>query len=81
LGREPESSGCLTRTRDEADRRVVRLFVTKVGAKILKQAPDPASGRLPEAIARLSPTELAALETALQSLSRELGVSPDISRR
>jgi DNA-binding MarR family transcriptional regulator len=76
-----ESSGCLTRTRDEADRRVVRLFVTKVGAKILKQAPDPASGRLPEAIARLSPTELAALETALQSLSRELGVTPDVSRR
>lgn len=76
-----ESSGCLRRTRDEADRRVVRLFVTKVGAKVLKQAPDPASGRLPEAIARLSPNELAALETALQSLSRELGVSTDTSRR
>ena len=75
-----ESTGCLTRTRDEADRRVVRLFVTKVGTKVLKQAPDPASGRLPEAIARLSPNELAALETALHSLSRELGVSPDTSR-
>ena len=76
-----ESSGCLTRTRDEADRRVVRLFVTKLGAKVLKQAPDPSSGTLPEAIARLSPNELAALETALKSLSRELGVPSDTSRR
>ena len=64
----------IARRRDEADRRVVRLFVTKVGAKVLKQAPDPASGRLPEVLGRLSNQELAALELALQSLSRELGV-------
>lgn len=76
-----ESIGCLRRRRDEADRRVVRLFVTKTGAKVLKQAPDPASGRLPEVIGRLSAQELAALELALQSLSRELGVTAEPGRR
>lgn len=76
-----ETTGYLRRQRDTADRRVVRLFVSKMGAKVMKQAPDPASGKLPEVLNRLSPQELAALELALQSLSRELGVTPDASGR
>jgi DNA-binding MarR family transcriptional regulator len=76
-----ESAGYLRRQRDTADKRVVRLFVSKTGAKVMKQAPDPASGKLPEVLNRLSPQELAALELALHSLSRELGVTPDVPRR
>ena len=76
-----KSAGCLRAVRNAPDKRVVRLFVTKAGAKVLKQAPDPASGTLPEAFNRLSGQELAALELALQSLTRELAVAPKGSRR
>ena len=75
-----ESSGCLRRQRDVHDKRVVRLFVTRAGTKVLKQAPNPASGKLPDALNRLSPQELTALKLALQSLSRELGVAPKDSK-
>lgn len=75
-----ESSGFLRRQRDDQDRRVVRLFVTRQGTKVLKQIPDPASGKLPEVLNRLSSQELTALEIALQSLSRELGVAPKNSK-
>jgi len=75
-----ETSGLLRRQRDVHDKRVVRLFVTKAGTRVLKQAPDPASGKLPEALSRLSAQELSALELALQSLSRELGVTNKGSR-
>lgn len=76
-----ETTGYLRRQRDTADKRVVRLFVSRMGARVLKQAPDPASGKLPEVLNRLSPQELAALELALQSLSRELGVTADAPKR
>ncbi len=76
-----KSAGCLRAVRNAPDKRVVRLFVTRAGAKVLKQAPDPASGTLPEAFNRLSGQELAALELALQSLTRELSVTPKSSRR
>ena len=68
-----ESAGCLRRERDPNDKRVVRLFATSAGAKILKSAPDVSGGSLSAAFNRLSGKELAALELALDSLSRELG--------
>jgi DNA-binding MarR family transcriptional regulator len=76
-----EKSDLLHRQRDVHDRRVVRLYVSRTGAKVLKQAPDPTSGKLPEVINRLSPQEMAALELALQSFSRELGVAKDSKTR
>jgi DNA-binding MarR family transcriptional regulator len=76
-----ESAGYIRRERDSSDRRVVRLFVSRTGTRVLKQAPDPAGGKLPEVLNRLSPQELAALELALQSLSRELGVTPEARKR
>lgn len=76
-----ETAGYLRRQRDAADKRVVRLFVSPMGAKIMKQAPDSMSGKLPEVFRRLSRQELAALELALQSLSRELGITPDAPKR
>ena len=76
-----ESSGLLRRQRDVHDKRVVRLFVTRLGGKILKQAPDPSSGKLPEVLNPLSRQELTAPEIALQSPSRELGVGPKDSKR
>ena len=68
-----DSAGCLRRRRDPENGRIVRLFVTSRGAKILSSGPDLAGGRLPEALRRLSSRELAALELALQSLLREFG--------
>ncbi len=70
-----EVAGYLRRTRDTRDRRVVRLFCTPAGARILKKAPAPLNGILPEAISRLSDEELILLEKALALLSREVGDS------
>jgi DNA-binding MarR family transcriptional regulator len=76
-----ESSGCLRRERNLQDKRVVQLFVTPAGARLLKSAPNPTGGALSDALNRLSGKDLAALETALDSLSRELGIAQKNGKR
>ena len=55
-------------SRDEADRRATRLRVTPRGAQVLKKAPGPFSGVLPEALAALDDATLARLDDDLGKL-------------
>ncbi len=55
-------------TKDEADRRVVRLRVKPAGSRILRKAPGPFTGVLPDALAKLDPVVLQRLEQDLAQL-------------
>jgi DNA-binding MarR family transcriptional regulator len=63
-----EKRGYIKKTRDEADQRVVKLLLTPGGARLLRKAPTPARGLLPEALARVSPKKLAQLNAGLQAV-------------
>lgn len=56
------------------DRRAVQLRVLAAGAKVLRRAPGPFAGVLPDALARLDAETLDRLEQDLSKLIRELGV-------
>lgn len=66
-----ESGGHLRRSRSTEDKRVVQLFVTASGAQTLQRLPEPTQGVVPNAISRLSETELATVEKAIGLLTRE----------
>ena len=58
--------GYVVKARSEQDQRRVGLTITRSAAKVLKDAPGPAEGLIPEALMGLS-------ESALESLSTNLG--------
>ena len=49
-------------TKQDADRRAVQLNLLPAGAKVLKNAPGPFAGLLPDALKSLPPETLARLE-------------------
>ena len=55
----------IQRERSDADQRVVRLFLTEEGLRVVANAPQPARGVLPEALNRLP-------DEALDDLNRSL---------
>ena len=59
--------------RDERDRRAVMLFVRPAGQRVLRKAPGPFAGVLPEALASLDPRTLRRLEQDLSVLIEVLG--------
>jgi DNA-binding MarR family transcriptional regulator len=59
----------IRRERNDPDQRIVRLFLTEEGMRIVARAPQPARGVLPEALNRL-PDEV--LDSLNRSLSRVL---------
>ena len=63
-----EKRGYLKKSRDEADQRVVNLLLTPSGSRILRKAPSPARGLLPEALAMVDPKKRAQLDAGLQAL-------------
>jgi DNA-binding MarR family transcriptional regulator len=63
-----EKRGYLKKSRDEADQRVVNLLLTPSGSRILRKAPSPARGLLPEALAKVDPKKRAQLDAGLQAL-------------
>jgi DNA-binding MarR family transcriptional regulator len=63
-----ERSGCVPKSRDESDQRVVNLSLTPGGARVLRKAPQPARGLLPEALARVGAADRARLNGGLQAL-------------
>ncbi len=67
-----ETSGNLRRKRTPEDRRVVKLFATAAGIRLMEQLPEPQHGIVPNAIDRLSDSELGIVEKALALLSREI---------
>jgi DNA-binding MarR family transcriptional regulator len=62
------TSELVVASRDEADRRATRLRLTPRGARVLKKAPGPFSGVLPEALAALDAETLARLDSDLGKL-------------
>ena len=63
-----EKSGYVMKSRDESDQRVVNLSLTPSGAKVLRKAPQPARGMLPEALAKVSDADRSKLNAGLQAL-------------
>lgn len=62
------TSDLVIASRDDADRRATLLRVTPRGARVLKKAPGPFSGVLPEALAALDDATLARLDDDLGKL-------------
>ena len=67
-----EAAGLVTRTRSGADRRRVRLELTENGLRVLRAARSRRTAWLASRLKHLTPAELAALEAALEPLSRLL---------
>ena len=68
------TAGLLVANRAEADRRALCLRVTPAGARVLKKAPGPATGVLPEALAALDARTLARLLDKLKTDARAAGI-------
>jgi DNA-binding MarR family transcriptional regulator len=60
--------GYIKKLRDDVDQRVVNLWLTPGGARVLRKAPQPARGLLAEALARVDSKKRAQLDTGLQAL-------------
>jgi len=70
------TAGLLVASRHAADRRALCLRVTPDGAHLLKKAPGPAAGVLPEALATLDAATLARLDDDLGTLLDKLKADP-----
>lgn len=68
------TAGLLVAEKNGSDRRTVQLHVLPAGARVLRKAPGPFAGVLPEALARLDGDTLARLDQDLAALIQELGV-------
>jgi DNA-binding MarR family transcriptional regulator len=64
---------CVEVRPDERDGRAVRLHLRPAGARVLRRAPGPFTGVLPEALARLEPLTIERLEQDLDALIQLLG--------
>jgi MarR family transcriptional regulator, organic hydroperoxide resistance regulator len=60
------------KTRSEEDQRRVGLSITRRARKVLKEAPGPAEGLLPEALLALSDATLQSLTAHLEKLIDQL---------
>ena len=65
----------IRRERNGPDQRIVRLFLTEEGMRIIANAPGPARGVLPEALNRLSDEVLDNLNRSLAQVLDEIEVS------
>jgi DNA-binding MarR family transcriptional regulator len=66
-------AGLVVAARAGSDRRAVQLQLTPQGQKLLKKAPGPFTGVLPDALQRLDPATLARLDRDLTALIDALG--------
>lgn len=66
------SAGLVIKTRSTADQRRVGLEVTRSGKQLLKIAPGPAAGMLPEALRQLPDVALRTLQVNLDQLISHL---------
>jgi DNA-binding MarR family transcriptional regulator len=66
----------LSISRDGPDRRAVQLLILPAGRKVLRQAPGPFAGVLPQALASLDADTLARLDADLATLIAALGADP-----
>ncbi len=73
LARALVAAGLVVAERKGADRRAVQLRVLPAGLRVLRKAPGPFAGVLPEALARLEPARLQRLDDDLAALIAALG--------
>lgn len=66
-------AGLVVAERAPADRRALRLRITARGSTVLRKAPGPASGKLPDALSRLDLEALERLDRDLDGLIALLG--------
>jgi len=69
--------GLVLKERSKQDQRRVGLCVTEDAANILKKAPGPAEGILPEALQTLSESSLLALDSSLIEVIAQLSTKDD----
>ncbi|QDF96641.1 MarR family transcriptional regulator [Azoarcus sp. DD4] len=67
-----ETGKLLRKERTSADQRVVRLYLTEEGEALLRRAPSPARGVLPEALRLLDEEALSRLQGELDVLLRQI---------
>lgn len=63
-----ERQGLVRRERRGSDQRVVRVYVTVAGKKLLAKAPKPVEGVIPDALTRMQPLALRRLHRDLTTL-------------
>ena len=63
----------IVRRRSTTDQREVRLFVTSAGKKLIRQAPKPSRGLLPEALHSLPQASLSQLDELLILVLERMG--------
>ena len=69
--------GLISKIRDVNDQRVVKLVLSQEGAALVRKAPQPARGLLPEALRKMPAQDLAALGTGLQALIEAIELHDD----
>lgn len=72
-----EGKEIICRERNSSDQRIVRLFLTDKGTKLLADAPRPAQGALTEALFRLPDQTLDNLEQGLSELVKVLKLADE----
>lgn len=65
------------RERNDPDQRIVRLFLTEEGERVIANAPGPARGVLPEALNRMPDETLDELNRSLAKLLEVIEVSDE----
>jgi DNA-binding MarR family transcriptional regulator len=60
-----EAQELIRRERNSADQRLVRVYLTTAGQQVLRKAPKPAAGVIPDALSKMP-------ESALRTLKRDL---------
>jgi DNA-binding MarR family transcriptional regulator len=63
-----EAQGLVRRERRSRDQRIVRVYITAGGRKLLSKAPKPVEGVIPGALGRMDPAALRRLHTDLATL-------------
>ena len=66
--------GLVLKSRDPEDQRAVQLALSENGTALLRDAPKPARGVLPEALKQLDAEQLAQLDQGLQGLLDSIGL-------
>jgi DNA-binding MarR family transcriptional regulator len=74
-------NGMVRTERSGTDRRAVHLHITPAGLKVLRRAPGPFTGVLPQALASLDNRTLARLERDLGRLIEAIGTDDESSAR
>ena len=65
-----EKKGYVERKRDVADRRVVKISLTKTGKKLVQKAPEAAQGKLLHGLESLSRQEVLTIFSSLEKVVR-----------